>query len=640
MGLRDFWSGLSLADRRRLLRVDKKALFQRIRSQYCSRCFGLFAMRYDELRGSAALDCPACMEFYSGLVVHEGQLTLEERLVHTDPGPFAAFAEAHARERERELQFMTGDICGSGWQKRPGVTMCALHTSPVPIEAIAEYWHGLPEDHQTALFRLREEDFCAELDAHLKYQLRICRDCRGNVLRAFKELKPLKKGAGPGEPAQLEVCEGHRLSVAEGLVSVEGTGNATTFFERAEEVEEQKASEEAELGDEYDHPDNVRHAETPELAKEALVDSIVLIFKSQVEVAFREQTAGHNALLLFVHLALGMMEERVLNEYKELEARKAEMELLNLVAKETEKKETRKAKRKAKKAAKQPGSKGEGGCAECTALQSSSPSSSPRSPSSPRSLSPAQRTPSPPASRPAASPAWQQRSSAAVQHAAGPAAAGQDGWEVQNGKRRGSSSSSTLGTAAAVRKPSPPRPEQPAHERSPQGVTAVQLPVLHRVSSSSSSVPAARQSSAPTAPGARQPATAPAARDQPSPAAPWAPSAWLRELQEQTDPEWTPWNGSSPGAAGSWGPLAGTSSAKGASASEEGARSHVGFSLFHHSPTSPQRAYAAKVGGHHSLQQSNAQELRAYQLFGASSGLFDGASQGPQPLAPLLRVPF
>lgn len=518
MGLRDFWSGLSLADRRRLLRVDKKALFQRIRSQYCSRCFGLFAMRYDELRGSAALDCPACMEFYSGLVVHEGQLTLEERLVHTDPGPFAAFAEAHARERERELQFMTGDICGSGWQKRPGVTMCALHTSPVPIEAIAEYWHGLPEDHQTALFRLREEDFCAELDAHLKYQLRICRDCRGNVLRAFKELKPLKKGAGPGEPAQLEVCEGHRLSVAEGLVSVEGTGNATTFFERAEEVEEQKvlplsswtlllvlvaslliagrapwfenggrgssgkiwafapcragiassdicgerrasrcsyfklsakhgvhrqcighrartaadagvivvnpesgeglylhacgaqqvllaasrpaldacaclmpasnspacaacfeaqgpgpsltavgpliltatcimlqdtccscglpssqlapctclqvsrmqASEEAELGDEYDHPDNVRHAETPELAKEALVDSIVLIFKSQVEVAFREQTAGHNALLLFVHLALGMMEERVLNEYKELEARKAEVSFVSM----------------------------------------------------------------------------------------------------------------------------------------------------------------------------------------------------------------------------------------------------------------------------------------------------------------------
>ena len=242
-GLKDFWSGLSLSDRKSLLRVDKKALFQRIRTQYCSRCFGLFAMRYDELRGSAALDCPACMEFYSGLVVTDGQLTLEDKLVQTEPGPFAAFAEAHVRERERELQFMTGDICGSGWQKRPGVTMCALHTSPVPYEAIAEYWQGLPEDHQTALFRLREEDFCAELDAHLKYQLRICRDCRGNVLKAFKDLKPsAKKAAAPGDPAQLDICEGLCLTVAEGLVTVEGTTSAAAFFELAEEVEESKVS--------------------------------------------------------------------------------------------------------------------------------------------------------------------------------------------------------------------------------------------------------------------------------------------------------------------------------------------------------------------------------------------------------------
>ena len=28
------------------------------------------------------------------------------------------------------------------------------------------------------LFQLREEDFCAELDANLRYQLRICRECR------------------------------------------------------------------------------------------------------------------------------------------------------------------------------------------------------------------------------------------------------------------------------------------------------------------------------------------------------------------------------------------------------------------------------------------------------------------------------
>ena len=44
-----------------------------------------------------------------------------------------------------------------------------------------------------------------------------------------------------------------------------------------------------ECGDSYDGTDRIRHAETPELAREALIDSVVLIFKSQVEVAFREQ---------------------------------------------------------------------------------------------------------------------------------------------------------------------------------------------------------------------------------------------------------------------------------------------------------------------------------------------------------------
>lgn len=78
-----------------------------------------------------------------------------------------------------------------------------------------------------------------------------------------------------------------------------------------------------ELGDGYD--EGVRHAETPELAREALADCAALIFKGQVEVAFREQTAGHNALLLFVHLALSMMEERLMNAFKELHAKQAEV---------------------------------------------------------------------------------------------------------------------------------------------------------------------------------------------------------------------------------------------------------------------------------------------------------------------------
>lgn len=57
--LEQFWKKLDVKSRKALLTVDKKALFQRIRNQYCSRCFGLFVMRYDELKCSAQLDCPS-----------------------------------------------------------------------------------------------------------------------------------------------------------------------------------------------------------------------------------------------------------------------------------------------------------------------------------------------------------------------------------------------------------------------------------------------------------------------------------------------------------------------------------------------------------------------------------------------------
>lgn len=90
-------------------------------------------------------------------------------------------------------------------------------------------------------------------------------------------------------------------------------------------VSNMRQAVEPDAEDEYGSPERIRHAETPELAREALIDSVVLIFKSQVEVAFREQTAGHNALLLFVHLALQMMEEQLLNAFKELRAKQAEV---------------------------------------------------------------------------------------------------------------------------------------------------------------------------------------------------------------------------------------------------------------------------------------------------------------------------
>ena len=47
----------------------------------------------------------------------------------------------------------------------------------------------------------------------------------------------------------------------------------------------------------------------------------------QLNWCCREQTAGHNALLLFVHLALTMMEGRLNNAFKDLKAKKAEVKV-------------------------------------------------------------------------------------------------------------------------------------------------------------------------------------------------------------------------------------------------------------------------------------------------------------------------
>jgi hypothetical protein len=49
----------------------------------------------------------------------------------------------------------------------------------------------------------------------------------------------------------------------------------------------------------------------------------------QVEVAFREQTAGHNALLLLVALSHELLEERLRNAFLDVHARAAEVRALS-----------------------------------------------------------------------------------------------------------------------------------------------------------------------------------------------------------------------------------------------------------------------------------------------------------------------
>ena len=68
--------------------------------------------------------------------------------------------------------------------------------------------------------------------------LQICKDCRCNVMRAYKDLKPCARDQKAGEQSlALEICTGHKLTVNDGLVCVDGKAT-TEFFEQAEEVED------------------------------------------------------------------------------------------------------------------------------------------------------------------------------------------------------------------------------------------------------------------------------------------------------------------------------------------------------------------------------------------------------------------
>lgn len=399
-GLNAFWNSLPRLERRKLLHVPRKTLFEAIRTRYCSRCFGLFSLRYDELRCSNAptdqtengcsscAACPACQNFFLGLQADEKGITLDDRLFAGEP--FAMFKQSKIRERERDIQFMTaGDVCGSGFNTKRSGKVCALHTTCVSPETLLAYWDQLPAEHRTALLTLPRHDFEAELESCCSLQLRICKDCRFSVVGQYKialaagrkttaaaAAAAAKEAAScAGSPTAcaknvlvhdrcsenccshldgalpldalggnvcdccttscaaveamgrhlVSVCDGFWLSVTDTSVQLIGS-DAVALLEEAEEIEDLKASE---TGDDDNAP--VRHAETPELAREALVDAVILIFKAQIEVAFREQTAGHNALLLLVALAHELLEGRLVNAALDVRARAAEVELLELV---------------------------------------------------------------------------------------------------------------------------------------------------------------------------------------------------------------------------------------------------------------------------------------------------------------------
>ncbi|XP_042494143.1 uncharacterized protein LOC122073612 isoform X2 [Macadamia integrifolia] len=171
------------------------------------------------------------------------------------------------------------------------------------------------------------------------------------TLRAWKldgrctELS-VKAHALKGQP-----CVHRRLVVGDGFVTITKGDSIRRFFEHAEEAEEEEDDDSMdkdgnELEGESYHPQ--KHAKSPELAREFLLDAATVIFKEQVEKAFREGTARQNAHSIFLCLALKLLEKRVHVACKEIITFDKQIKLLEEEEKEKREEEDRKERRKLK----------------------------------------------------------------------------------------------------------------------------------------------------------------------------------------------------------------------------------------------------------------------------------------------------
>ncbi|WJX78721.1 hypothetical protein P8452_61910 [Trifolium repens] len=140
-------------------------------------------------------------------------------------------------------------------------------------------------------------------------------------------------------------CVHCRLIVGDGYVTITKGESIRRFFEHAEEAEEEEDDDSVdkdgnELDGDCSRPQ--KHAKSPELAREFLLDA------ATVEKAFREGTARQNAHSIFVCLALKLLEERVHVACKEIITLEKQMKLLEEEEKEKREEEERKERRRAK----------------------------------------------------------------------------------------------------------------------------------------------------------------------------------------------------------------------------------------------------------------------------------------------------
>ncbi|KAG7033556.1 hypothetical protein SDJN02_03278 [Cucurbita argyrosperma subsp. argyrosperma] len=146
-------------------------------------------------------------------------------------------------------------------------------------------------------------------------------------------------------------CVHRRLTVGDGFVTITRGESIRRFFEHAEEAEEEEEDDSMDKdanGLDGDCSRPQKHAKSPELAREFLLDAATVIFKEQVEKAFREGTARQNAHSIFVCLALKLLEERVHIACKEIITLEKQMKLLEEEEKEKREEKERKERKRTK----------------------------------------------------------------------------------------------------------------------------------------------------------------------------------------------------------------------------------------------------------------------------------------------------
>ncbi|WOH07210.1 hypothetical protein DCAR_0626639 [Daucus carota subsp. sativus] len=170
------------------------------------------------------------------------------------------------------------------------------------------------------------------------------------TLRAWKTDGDCTEFSVKAHTLKGQQCIHRRLLVGDGLVAITEGESIRDFFKHAEEVMKEDADLVDDDGNRLDGECSriQKHAKTPELAREFLLDAATVIFKEQVEKAFRERTARQNAHSVFVSFALKYLEDSAHVACKEILTLEKQMKLLEEEVMEKNEEEERKERRRIK----------------------------------------------------------------------------------------------------------------------------------------------------------------------------------------------------------------------------------------------------------------------------------------------------